>query len=105
MVKWNNFTLGYLINNPLKICFQVYSAGILLVVPVDGTYLLVIYVAALVLQIANMIRFMIDSYSKPLPAILEIPSKDHPYDPSQDSILSRVKHMFSSDPSGPGDRK
>ncbi|KAG0576070.1 hypothetical protein M758_5G052500 [Ceratodon purpureus] len=55
--------------------------------------------------IANMIRFMIDSYSKPLPAILEIPSKDHPYDPSQDSILSRVKHMFSSDPSGPSDRK
>jgi ATP synthase F subunit len=64
-----------------------------------------IYISALVLQIANMIRFMIDSYSKPLPAILEIPSKDHPYDPNQDSILSRVKHMFSSDPSGPGDRK
>lgn len=61
--------------------------------------------SALVLQIANMIRFMIDSYSKPLPAILEIPSKDHPYDPNQDSILSRVKHMFSSDPAGPGDRK
>lgn len=55
--------------------------------------------------IANMIRFLIDSYSKPLPAILEIPSKDHPYDPNQDSILSRVKHMFSSDPSGPSDRK
>jgi ATP synthase F subunit len=63
-----------------------------------------IYISALVLQIANMIRFMIDSYSKPLPAILEIPSKDHPYDPSQDSILSQVKHMFSSDPSGSSDR-
>eukprot|EP00246_Nothoceros_aenigmaticus_P017464 TRINITY_DN8525_c0_g1_i1.p1 TRINITY_DN8525_c0_g1~~TRINITY_DN8525_c0_g1_i1.p1 ORF type:complete len:130 (+),score=15.92 TRINITY_DN8525_c0_g1_i1:71-460(+) len=47
--------------------------------------------------IANMIRFVIDSYNKPLPAILEIPSKDHPYDAAQDSILSRVKHMFSSD--------
>eukprot|EP00249_Psilotum_nudum_P006056 c19426_g1_i1 orf=616-993(-) len=47
--------------------------------------------------IAGMIRFLVDSYRKPLPAILEIPSKDHPYDPSQDSILSRVKHMFSSD--------
>lgn len=49
--------------------------------------------------IANMIRFLIDSYNKPLPAILEIPSKDHPYDPSQDSILSRVKHMFSGEAS------
>ncbi|KAL3677182.1 hypothetical protein R1sor_027130 [Riccia sorocarpa] len=47
--------------------------------------------------IANMIRYQIDSYNKPLPAILEIPSKDHPYDASQDSILSRVKHMFSAD--------
>ena len=59
---------------------------------------------SVVVEIANMIRFAIDSYSRPLPAILEIPSKDHPYDPSQDSILSRVKHMFSSDPSGPSDR-
>ncbi|KAG6545411.1 hypothetical protein Mapa_013011 [Marchantia paleacea] len=50
--------------------------------------------------IASMIRFQIDSYNKPLPAILEIPSKDHPYDPSQDSILSRVKHMFSAEPTG-----
>jgi len=69
------------------------------------SYSFITCVSALVLQIANMVRFMIDSYSKPLPAILEIPSKDHPYDPNQDSILSRVKHMFSSDPSGPSDRK
>ena len=48
-------------------------------------------------QIANMIRYSIDSYNKTLPAILEIPSKEHPYDPSQDSILSRVKHMFSNE--------
>jgi V-type H+-transporting ATPase subunit F len=27
------------------------------------------------------------------PAILEIPSKDQPYDPTKDSILSRVKFM------------
>lgn len=54
--------------------------------------------------IASMIRFVVDSYNKPLPAILEIPSKEHPYDPSQDSILARVKHMFSSDPSGPSSR-
>ncbi|KMZ66397.1 V-type proton ATPase subunit F [Zostera marina] len=47
--------------------------------------------------VANMIRFYVDSYKKPIPAILEIPSKDHPYDPAQDSILSRVKGMFSSE--------
>ncbi|GBG63621.1 hypothetical protein CBR_g38932 [Chara braunii] len=47
--------------------------------------------------VANMIRFAIDSYRKPVPAILEIPSKEHPYDPSQDSILSRVKHLFQAD--------
>ncbi|CAI5524772.1 unnamed protein product [Closterium sp. Naga37s-1] len=46
--------------------------------------------------IANMIRYSIDSYNKPIPAVLEIPSKEHPYDPNQDSILSRVKHMFAS---------
>ncbi|KAF7022553.1 hypothetical protein CFC21_047195 [Triticum aestivum] len=47
--------------------------------------------------IANMIRFLVDSYNKPIPAILEIPSKDHPYDPASDSVLSRVKYLFSAD--------
>eukprot|EP00245_Coleochaete_scutata_P003598 TRINITY_DN15309_c0_g1_i1.p1 TRINITY_DN15309_c0_g1~~TRINITY_DN15309_c0_g1_i1.p1 ORF type:complete len:127 (-),score=15.95 TRINITY_DN15309_c0_g1_i1:584-964(-) len=47
--------------------------------------------------VANMIRYAVDSYRKTLPAILEIPSKEHPYDPSQDSILSRVKGMFAAD--------
>ncbi|GAB4817369.1 hypothetical protein N2152v2_004415 [Parachlorella kessleri] len=44
--------------------------------------------------VANMIRHLLDNYTKPMPAILEIPSKEHPYDPSQDSILARVKFMF-----------
>lgn len=48
-------------------------------------------------QVANMIRFLVDSYNKPIPAILEIPSKDHPYDPSHDSVLSRVKYLFSAE--------
>ncbi|KAI3691645.1 hypothetical protein L6452_31445 [Arctium lappa] len=47
--------------------------------------------------VANMIRFVVDSYNKPVPAILEIPSKDHPYDPTHDSVLSRVKYLFSSE--------
>ncbi|KAK8635848.1 hypothetical protein V6N13_004563 [Hibiscus sabdariffa] len=47
--------------------------------------------------VANMVRFVVDSYNKPIPAILEIPSKNHPYDPAHDSILSRVKHLFSAE--------
>ncbi|CAK8578252.1 unnamed protein product [Lathyrus sativus] len=47
--------------------------------------------------VANMIRFLVDSYNKPVPAILEIPSKDHPYDPTHDSVLSRVKYLFSNE--------
>ncbi|KAL5768249.1 hypothetical protein ACOSQ2_015032 [Xanthoceras sorbifolium] len=54
--------------------------------------------------VANTIRFLIDSYNKPIPAILEIPSKDHPYDPAHDSVLSRVKHLFSSESVASGRR-
>ncbi|PIA29483.1 hypothetical protein AQUCO_06000086v1 [Aquilegia coerulea] len=55
-------------------------------------------------QVANMIRFLVDSYNKPIPAILEIPSKDHPYDPTHDSVLSRVKYLFSSESVASGRR-
>jgi len=48
-------------------------------------------------NIAEMIRYVIDSHTQPIPAILEIPSKDHPYDPSKDSILRRAKGMFSAE--------
>ncbi|KAL3531283.1 hypothetical protein ACH5RR_010605 [Cinchona calisaya] len=54
--------------------------------------------------IANMIRFLVDSYNKPVPAILEIPSKDHPYDPAHDSVLSRVKYLFSTESVASGRR-
>lgn len=55
-------------------------------------------------QAANMIRFLVDSYNKPVPAILEIPSKEHPYDPAHDSVLSRVKYLFSSESVASGRR-
>lgn len=45
-------------------------------------------------SIANTIRHLLDAYTKPVPAIIEVPSKDQPYDPTQDSILARVKFMF-----------
>uniref|UniRef100_A0A1D1YDS2 V-type proton ATPase subunit F n=2 Tax=Anthurium amnicola TaxID=1678845 RepID=A0A1D1YDS2_9ARAE len=54
--------------------------------------------------VANMIRFLVDSYNKPFPAILEIPSKDHPYDPAHDSVLSRVRYLFSAESVSSGRR-
>lgn len=38
-----------------------------------------------------MIRHVIDSHTVSIPAVLEIPSKDQPYDPNKDSILRRAK--------------
>ncbi|KAJ8035764.1 putative V-type proton ATPase subunit F [Holothuria leucospilota] len=46
---------------------------------------------------AELIRHAIDNHTQPIPAILEIPSKDCPYDPTKDSILRRAKGMFSAD--------
>ncbi len=45
-------------------------------------------------QIAERIRNSVDSFTEPFPAILEIPSKDHPYDPEKDSVLRRVRRLF-----------
>ncbi|XP_013390202.1 V-type proton ATPase subunit F [Lingula anatina] len=48
-------------------------------------------------HIAEMIRHIIDVYTQPIPAVLEIPSKEHPYDPAKDSILRRARGMFSAE--------
>ncbi|KAH9982616.1 ATPase, V1 complex, subunit F [Lactifluus volemus] len=45
-------------------------------------------------HIAERIRPTVDKYQQAFPALLEIPSKDHPYDPSKDSILKRVQKLF-----------
>ena len=45
-------------------------------------------------NIAELIRHVIDGHTQPIPAVLEIPSKDHPYDPSKDSILRRAKVSY-----------
>ncbi|KAF9786136.1 vacuolar ATP synthase [Thelephora terrestris] len=45
-------------------------------------------------HIAEKIRPMVDRYQNAFPALLEIPSKDHPYDPSKDSVLKRVQKLF-----------
>ena len=42
-----------------------------------------------------MIRHVIDSHNDPIPAVLEIPSKECPYDASKDSILRRAKVLLT----------
>ncbi|KAG5648214.1 H(+)-transporting V1 sector ATPase subunit F [Asterophora parasitica] len=45
-------------------------------------------------HIAEKIRPTVDKYQQAFPALLEIPAKDHPYDPSKDSVLKRVQKLF-----------
>ncbi|KAK6531621.1 H(+)-transporting V1 sector ATPase subunit F [Orbilia ellipsospora] len=45
-------------------------------------------------HVAEKIRYKIDTYTAAFPAVLEIPSKDHPYDPEKDSVLKRVRRLF-----------
>lgn len=58
---------------------------------------LIIYIFAdgcLKPKIAERIRHSVDAFADPFPAVLEIPSKDHPYDPEKDSVLKRVRRLF-----------
>lgn len=45
-------------------------------------------------HLADLIRYKIETFTAAFPAILEIPSKDHPYDPEKDSILKKVRRLF-----------
>ncbi|KAJ6088801.1 ATPase V1/A1 complex subunit F [Penicillium sp. IBT 16267x] len=45
-------------------------------------------------HVAERIRHIVDTFTDPFPAVLEIPSKDHPYDPEKDSVLKRVRRLF-----------
>ncbi|MCJ1364788.1 H(+)-transporting V1 sector ATPase subunit F [Acarospora aff. strigata] len=45
-------------------------------------------------HIAERIRHKVETYTDAFPAVLEIPSKDHPYDPEKDSVLRRVRRLF-----------
>ncbi|CAD6198456.1 unnamed protein product [Caenorhabditis auriculariae] len=46
-------------------------------------------------HVAEMIRFVVDQHTASIPAVLEIPSKEAPYDPSKDSILGRARGLFN----------
>jgi V-type H+-transporting ATPase subunit F len=45
-------------------------------------------------HVANTIRHVLNDYTKIIPTILEIPSKDQPYDPEKDYIMQRVNMML-----------
>lgn len=45
-------------------------------------------------HIAELIRGDVDAFTDAFPAVLEIPSKDHPYNPEKDSVLKRVRRLF-----------
>ncbi|KAM3419987.1 V-type proton ATPase subunit F [Cercospora zeina] len=45
-------------------------------------------------HIADRIRPKVDAYNEAFPSLLEIPSKDHPYDPEKDSVMKRVRKLF-----------
>ncbi|KAI2624270.1 vacuolar ATP synthase [Hypoxylon sp. NC1633] len=45
-------------------------------------------------HVADKIRYRIDTYTAAFPTVLEIPSKEHPYDPEKDSVLRRVRRLF-----------
>ncbi|KAL7410035.1 ATP synthase (F/14-kDa) subunit-domain-containing protein [Mrakia frigida] len=48
-------------------------------------------------HLAEKIRPTVDQYAQAFPALLEIPSKSHPYDPSKDSVLKRVRKLAGDD--------
>jgi V-type H+-transporting ATPase subunit F len=45
-------------------------------------------------HIADRIRGKVDAYNEAFPSLLEIPSKDHPYDAERDSVMKRVRKLF-----------
>ncbi len=47
--------------------------------------------------IAQEIRYLIKDYTQTIPTVLEIPSKNVPYDESKDLVLQRVKKMLGRD--------
>lgn len=50
-------------------------------------------------HVANNIRHVLKDYTSTIPTVLEIPSKDHPYDPEQDYIMQRVNMYLGGESS------
>ena len=47
--------------------------------------------------VAEEIRPAIAAHAAAVPAILEIPSKDTPYNPAKDGVLARVRHLLGGE--------
>lgn len=45
-------------------------------------------------HVAEEIRHLLSAYEQTIPTVLEIPSKDQPYDPSKDYIMKRINLML-----------
>uniref|UniRef100_A0A1I8H5W2 Pribosyltran_N domain-containing protein n=2 Tax=Macrostomum lignano TaxID=282301 RepID=A0A1I8H5W2_9PLAT len=85
--KGNNF---FVVDNNTKV-HDIEEAFKRLVARDDVSIILVVQ------HIAEMIRPVIDQHTAPLPSVLEIPSKEHPYDASKDSVFRRAKGVFSGE--------
>lgn len=50
-------------------------------------------------HVANMIRHLVTEFveANVVPTVLEIPSKEHPYNPSQDPIMKSVNRLLGLD--------
>jgi ATP synthase F subunit len=48
-------------------------------------------------NIADQIRSTVTNHRAPVPMVLEIPSKDSPYDPSKDALMKRVLQMLGEE--------
>ena len=55
------------------------------------------FALSLVAQVAERVRYLLDGYTAAIPSVLEIPDKENPYDPSKDSVLSRVQHLLGGE--------
>ena len=47
-------------------------------------------------HVANEMRHLINDYDQQIPTVLEIPSKEHPYEASRDPIMTRVQQMIGA---------
>jgi len=45
-------------------------------------------------SIAEDIRYLLNDYNQTIPTVLEIPSKDMPYDTAKDTVLRKVKQQL-----------
>jgi len=52
--------------------------------------------------VAEEIRPAIAAHTAAMPAILEIPSKDTPYQPEKDAVLARVRHLLGGESAAAG---